>query len=142
MKSNNIILAHIMPTKVKELANQAVVLPASQKLQQNDKKISWEARQKRLLELKSLRKLLHEAHPVVFDYNEPLPLAIGIHKEIKATFPQFSQKLIREFLGRWVKDPRYLSAIVKMPSRVDLQEKVTEQVKNQEKIHASTFFTN
>ena len=79
---------------------------------------------------------------IIFDYNEPLPLAIGIHKEIKTAFPQFSQTLIREFLGRWVKDPRYLSALIKMPSRVNLQGKVTEQVKNQEKMHASNFINN
>ena len=122
-----------MPTMVKELANQTMAPASLQKLQQNDKKISREARQKRLLELKSLRKLLHEKYPVAFDYNAPLPLEKGIHKAIKATFPQFSQTLIREFLGHWVKDIRYLQALAKAQSRFNIQGVAVDPLIEEEK---------
>ena len=137
MKSTKITLAHIMPQQVKGLTENAIAPTVPKTAPQNDKKISREAREKRLLQLKSLRKILHEKFPIIFDYNEPLPLSVGIHKEIKLVFPEFSQAVIRQFLKRWVNDVRYLSAIITVPTRHKLNGEISSVISENEKEYSA-----
>ena len=51
--------------------------------------------------------------PDLFNREAPLPLAIGIHKEIKAMLPEAPTKGISGFLSWWTARKPYLKAVIK-----------------------------
>lgn len=140
MKSDKIIVDHLKnnSTTSKGISSASV---SQGKIKKNDKKLSREAWLKRKSLLRELRKALHEAYPTIFDYNEPKPLAIGIHKDIWQVFPQYSHKIIRLFLTTWVKDPRYLAAILKHPHRFNLEGMPIALIADVEKEYAQNLST-
>src|SRR6202453_2395431 len=134
MTSTTITLAQLKSKMLRTEVDKNALPPAApKKPKQNDKKIAREARKKRIAQIKELRKLLHEAYPVVFDYQTPLPLAVGIHKEIALAFPQYSHVLIRNFLTGWVRDTRYLNSILISSDRYNLANEAILKIEQHEK---------
>ncbi|MCX7123967.1 MAG: ProQ/FINO family protein [Gammaproteobacteria bacterium] len=138
MKSEKITLAHINTKKT-----QGSPIKQGESLQllsipSHDTAARDVARLKRNAEVKLLKQLLYEKNTNIFNANNPVPLAIGMHKEIKTSFPQFSQKLIREFLSQWVKSTKYLNTIVSCETRYNLQGGCCSTISDDEKKFAST----
>lgn len=48
------------------------------------------------------------------------PLKIGIHNDLIAACPDFSEKELRFFLGAYTRSPRYLEAVMKRHPRIGL----------------------
>jgi hypothetical protein len=51
-----------------------------------------------------------------------LPLTIGIHKEIFEAYPEYSHKLIRDFLKRWVSQEKHLKKLSLSSRRYDFKQ--------------------
>ena len=66
-----------------------------------------------------MRKTLQSRWPNLFDKERPIPLAIGIHVEI-AEATGFNERAISKFLGHWTHRSRYLAALARGDSRMDL----------------------
>lgn len=63
------------------------------------------------------RKVLHSAYPV---FEQKLPLAIGIHRAIRAAHPELTTKSIRMFLGAHTANRRYRLGLKTGTPRFDL----------------------
>ena len=134
MATTTITLAQLKSKMLSaEVDTSALPSAAPKKPKQNNKRIAREARKKRIAQMKELRKLLHQAYPVVFDYQTPLPLAIGIHKEIAMAFPQYSQVRIKNFLTSWVRDTRYLNTLIASSNRYNLAAETIAIIAQSEK---------
>jgi hypothetical protein len=79
--------------------------------------------------LKLRKKLMAEfktkvlsGHPILFNSSNPLPLTIGIHKEIFEAYPEYSHKLIRDFLKRWVSQEKHLKKLSLSSRRYDFKQ--------------------
>lgn len=120
------------PVKVATEKKKPSLTP--EEIRKRDQKASKQAHYKRIRAFNSLHQALNEKYPTVFNDTKPLPLGLGVHKEIKAVFPQFSQKIIRQFLNRWVNNSKYLLAVINIPSRFDINgaelTPISEQSKN------------
>jgi sRNA-binding protein len=64
---------------------------------------------------------LQDLYPIVFCKKNPLPLAVGVHKEIMISLPQYSEKNIKNALCYWTLTKAYLKAIKFGDYRFNLQ---------------------
>jgi sRNA-binding protein len=55
--------------------------------------------------------LLQADHPKVFSWNDPVPLAIGIHRDIKLAYPGVSKKTLNRCMAFWVRQKSYVRKI-------------------------------
>jgi ProP effector len=64
---------------------------------------------------------LREKYPLCFSKENPLPLKIGIIKDIFAVLPpDISRLSVRKALARYTKSPEYKQALKTCPHRYDL----------------------
>ena len=103
------------------LANalDAKILPALQNIVDGAEK-SKIAFQARMAKVNEFRKKLCADFPNVFDPRNPKPLAIGIHTEIFARYPEYSHLIIRQVLRRWTHQPAYLKNLQTIKERITL----------------------
>ena len=82
---------------------------------------------------------LRRRYPDVFNLDNPLPLAIGIEKEIKAACPELIVKSLKMAIAIWSKREKYLLAIIKGTHRHHLDGSVSGDIQDTEKTYSQTF---
>lgn len=68
------------------------------------------------------------AYPAIFDEQQPKPLAVGIHRQLKDAIPDASMTLVRDFLRRWTRRSEYLQAVAEHSRRYDLNLEEGEEI--------------
>jgi ProP effector len=70
---------------------------------------------------KTVVRWLRDKYPLCFSKENPLPLKIGIIKDIFAVLPpDISRLSLRKTLARYTKSPKYKQALKTCPHRYDL----------------------
>lgn len=69
-----------------------------------------------------IRALMHERYPAAFGPRgtAPLPLKVGISKDLEAVGAEIGERELRIFLAAWTGRPEYLGAILAGGPRYDL----------------------
>ena len=69
-------------------------------------------------------QLVHTAlsalYPNIFDLENPVPLKVGIRRDIRAQFPAMNSTVMSHFLGYITTRPKYLDKCVEGAPRYDL----------------------
>lgn len=85
-----------------------------------------------------LKIILYGQFPKLFSYEHPLPLAMGIHREIQEQFPTLPLKVVNVFLRRWTSRNHYLVAMANARSvRHHLDGNVSERVSKEHREFAA-----
>jgi len=83
---------------------------------------------------RALLKSLQTTFPVFNDY---VPLAIGIDKQLLARMPDIERKVLRIALGMHTNSLRYLKTMEKATHRLDLDGNVGDEVTDEHRKHAA-----
>ena len=83
---------------------------------------------------RSVLKQLQKEFQVI---NECQPLAIGIDKQVIASLPDISRKLLRGALGLHTKSPRYLKALQGASTRFNLDGSAAGEVSEEQRTLAA-----
>lgn len=92
-----------------------------------------EESQKRYLEAKKFLEQLKSTYPIIFNSAKPLPLAIGIEKEIAKRHPESSRAIQKLALSLWTRREKYLNAVIAGENRHTLDGAVAGTIQNSEK---------
>ncbi len=87
----------------------------------------------RFNQVKEALQQLEKQHPLVFNAQKPLPLAIGIEKQIRKEHPLFSVILLRSSLAVWTRQEAYLLAVIAHNHRHNLDGSVATIIQESEK---------
>ncbi|MCX7123999.1 MAG: ProQ/FINO family protein [Gammaproteobacteria bacterium] len=87
---------------------------------------TFEAAKKVLQQLKKL-------HPLAFNVKQPLPLALGVAKELAKNLPELAAPALRFALAIWTKQEIYLEAVIAGGDRYSLNGSASGLVQNSEK---------
>ncbi|MDY7537355.1 ProQ/FinO family protein [Undibacterium sp. RTI2.1] len=83
------------------------------------------------------RKLLKKLQTEFSVFDEHLPLAIGIDKQLQKKMPELDRKVLRIALGIHTNSVRYLFNAAKAQKRVDLEGKEVDAITEEHRTHAS-----
>lgn len=92
----------------------------------------------RFAEAKLIMNQLRKLYPCVFNLDTPMPLALGIEKEIKKAHPEFIVKSLKRSLFIWSKRPPYLMGIVQGTQRYHLDASPADPIQDSEKMYSQT----
>ncbi len=84
-------------------------------------------------EAKKVLQQLKASYPLVFNAKKPLPLALGVAKEIAKNCPELAGPILRLALAIWTKKEIYLQAVSAGGNRYDLNGSVSGAVQESEK---------
>ena len=84
-------------------------------------------------EAKQALQQLKKLYPVAFNVKKPLPLALGVAKEISKNCPELAAPLLRLAMAIWTKQAIYLQAVIAGGNRYDLDGSVSGVVQESEK---------
>lgn len=82
------------------------------------------ARQSKVAPDEAALRWLRKTYPAVFRPSAPLPLAIGVHRDIRVCMPKELHAGLRRALARLCNRPLYLEALVQGGPRYSLNGKV------------------
>lgn len=83
------------------------------------------------------RKLIKQLQTDFSVFDEHLPLAIGIDKQLQQKMPELDRKILRIALGIHTNSVRYLFNVSKAQKRVDLDGKEVDDVTEVHRTHAA-----
>ncbi|MCX7123814.1 MAG: ProQ/FinO family protein [Gammaproteobacteria bacterium] len=87
----------------------------------------------RFKQINEIIQQLEAQYPQVFNSEKPLPLAIGIQKQIRSLHPQFSSALLGAALFIWTGRKNYLEAVIAGKKRHNLDGTVAAAITKAEK---------
>jgi ProP effector len=79
---------------------------------------------------------LMAAYPKAFAA-PPVPLKVGIARDILSAHPDIEPRLLAHVLRRWCGRPSYFKALMRAPERVDLAGEPAGEVSAEHKVHAA-----
>ncbi len=87
----------------------------------------------RFKQINEIIQQLEAQYPQIFNSEKPLPLAIGIQKQIRIMHPQFSSALLGASLFIWTGRKNYLEAVIAGKKRHNLDGSVAASITKSEK---------
>lgn len=81
----------------------------------------------------ALGTMLAHDRPALFTVERPAPLVLGIHRELKAEYPDAGMRVIRTFLKYWCTRRRYYEAVSTISHRVHLDGSLAGHVTGEER---------
>ncbi len=119
--------------------NDSVTLNSFQALEglkkslEAEKPIPKTPKKGRFKQINEIIQQLETQYPQVFNSEKPLPLAIGIQKQIRSIHPQFSSALLGAGLFIWTGRKNYLEAVIAGKKRHNLDGTVAAAITKSEK---------
>lgn len=138
----NIVDGKIVLNKPKASKSQENTMPT--KPYDGETGLEFNARQKKAAKalrqklLKGIVETLTKSYPDIFDKAHPKPLAIGIHKQIRAKHPNISRKLTEITMRRWTSTKKYRAVLIPGADRYNLDGSVSDQVTQSQIKHKSS----
>lgn len=87
----------------------------------------------RFKQINEIIQQLETQYPQVFNSEKPLPLVIGIQKQIRSMHPQFSSALLGASLYIWTGRKSYLEAVIAGKKRHNLDGTIAATITTSEK---------
>ncbi len=97
------------------------------------KKHTPEKPKSRFKQINGIIAQLEKHYPQVFNSENPLPLAIGIQKQIRSAHPEFSSALLSASLFIWTGRAPYLQAVIASKKRSNLDGTLAAAITKAEK---------
>jgi len=85
----------------------------------------------------NMHRLLWSENQDIFDWDKPLPLAIGFRDEVNAMYPELDEKHVKQFLSWWTSRLEYLNSMLTSYSRYHLNGRQSRRVTEEERQSAA-----
>ena len=123
----------MMTSKNTDTLTSFQALESLKKSLETEKPAPKTPKKSRFKQINEIMQQLEAQYPQVFNSEKPLPLAIGIQKQIRSIHPQFSSALLGAGLFIWTGRKNYLEAVITGKKRHNIDGTVAATITKTEK---------